>query len=65
MSTTSWQVKQKYNAKTYKRFACDLKIDDFDEIEAFRLKKGLSRSELIKTLYEFYTEKAVENSEEK
>jgi hypothetical protein len=54
MSATSWQVKKKYNDKTYKRFACDLKISDFEEIENFREEQNLSRSQLVKMLYDFY-----------
>jgi predicted DNA-binding ribbon-helix-helix protein len=54
MSTTSWQVKKRYNDKTYKRFSCDLKNADFEEIENFREEKNLSRAQLLKMLYDFY-----------
>lgn len=47
---TSTAVKQRYKDKTYKRWFCDLKNSDFDELEAVRAETGLSRAEFLKKL---------------
>lgn len=51
-TTTSTAVKRKYNDKTYKRFFADIRIEDYDEINAFIQSKGWSKAEFVKTAYE-------------
>lgn len=48
MSKTSTQVKAKYNQKTYKRWFCDLRQEDFDYIES--LRGDMSRAQFLKEL---------------
>lgn len=50
-TTTSTAVKRKYNDKTYKRFFADIRIEDYDEINAFIQSKGWSKAEFIKAAY--------------
>lgn len=45
---TSTEVKRRYNEKTYKRWFADLRIEDFERIEALRGK--MSRAEFLKML---------------
>ena len=47
---TSTAVKRRYNEKTYSRWFCDLKKDEFANIEELRKKEGLSRAEFLKKL---------------
>lgn len=60
MSYTSTAVKRKYNEKTYKRWSADLRIEDFEKIEAMRLEisqfknEDISRAKFLKTLANFY-----------
>ena len=51
-TTTSTAVKRRYNEKTYKRFFADIRIEDYDEIDAYVRSKGWSKAEFIKTAYE-------------
>lgn len=48
MSKTSTEAKRKYNAKTYTRWAVDLRNEDFEKIES--LRGDMSRSEFLKML---------------
>ena len=50
-TTTSTAVKRRYNDKTYKRFFADIRIEDYDEIDAFIQSKGWSKAEFIKSAY--------------
>ena len=52
MSKTSTAAKRKYNAKTYKRWAVDLRNEDFEKIET--LRGELSRSQFLKKLIKLY-----------
>ena len=56
MGHTSTEVKRRYNAKTYTRWAADLRNEDNEMIEALRAELGLSRAQFLKTLVEFYRE---------
>ncbi len=56
MGKTSWQVKQKYNKAHYKRYACDLKIEKFEEIEKLRTELNLTKTQYLEMLFEFYKE---------
>lgn len=52
MSNTSWQVKDRYNKKHYKRIVADLPIE---LVEAFKSKckaEGVSQAEVIKNALE-------------
>lgn len=51
-TTTSTAVKRRYNDKTYKRFFADIRIEDYDEIDAFVQSKGWSKAEFVKKAYE-------------
>lgn len=55
-TTTSTAVKRRYNDKTYKRFFADIRIEDYDEIDAFIQSKGWSKAKFIKTAYELLKE---------
>ena len=44
---TSTAVKRRYNAKHYRRFAADVKIELYDRLEAYRMDEGLSRAEFL------------------
>lgn len=50
-TTTSTAVKRKYNDKTYKRFFADIRIEEYDEIDAFIQSKGWSKAEFVKAAY--------------
>lgn len=52
MGKTSTEVKRRYNAKTYTRWAVDLRNEDFEKIE--ELRGDLSRAQFLKKLIEFY-----------
>lgn len=52
MGKTSSAVKRKYNLKTYKRLAIDLKINEFEEFE--ELRGETSRPEFLRQLIELY-----------
>ena len=52
MGKTSTDSKRKYNAKTYTRWAADLRNEDFQKIEA--LRGDLSRSQFLKKLINAY-----------
>lgn len=49
---TSTASKRKYNDKTYKRFFADIRIEEYDEINAFIQSKGWSKAKFIKAAYE-------------
>lgn len=49
---TSWQVKNRYNEKAYKRFQSQIKPDLFEEIEDYMKLHGLSRSQFLKLAIE-------------
>lgn len=51
-TTTSTAVKRRYNDKTYKRFFADIRIEDYDEIDAFVRSKGWSKAEFVRAAYE-------------
>lgn len=55
-TTTSTAVKRRYNDKTYKRFFADIRIEDYDEIDAFIQSKDWSKAKFIKTAYELLKE---------
>ena len=55
-TTTSTASKRKYNEKTYKRFFADLRIEDYNEIDAFVQSKGWSKAEFIREAYELLKE---------
>ena len=44
---TSTAVKRRYNAKHYRRFAADVKIELYDRLEAYRADEGISRAEFL------------------
>lgn len=50
MSKTSTEVKRRYNAKTYKRWAVDLRNEDYEAIET--LRGEMSRAQFLKMLIE-------------
>ena len=52
MGKTSTEVKRRYNAKTYTRWAVDLRNEDFEKIEA--LRGELSRAQFLKLLISNY-----------
>ncbi len=54
MGKTSTDVKRRYNEKTYKRWFADLRIEDFERIEAAR--GDMSRAEFLKMLFHKYAE---------
>lgn len=58
MSKTSTQVKRRYNDKTYKRWFADLRIEEFEKIEA--LRGDMSRPAFLKMLLDAYTAKPEE-----
>lgn len=51
-TATSTAVKRRYNNKTYKRFFADIRIEDYDEIDAFIQSKGWSKAKFIKSAYD-------------
>ena len=55
MGYTSTEVKRRYNEKTYKRFVADIKIADYERIEAAR--GDMSRAQLLMKMFEAYLEK--------
>lgn len=56
MSTTSTAVKRRYNDKTYTRWFCDLRNEDFERIES--LRGEMSRAAFLKMLVDLaYSEK--------
>ena len=57
MSKTSTEVKHRYNEKTYKRWFADLRLEDFEQIEA--LRGDMSRAQFLKLLLEQYNNHAV------
>lgn len=56
MNKTSWQVKAKYNKKTYKNFSTRLKPDLYNEFEGLRKSKEMSKPEFINDLIKVYKE---------
>lgn len=52
MGKTSSAVKNRYNKKTYKRWAAELKISEFEEIEL--LRKDMSRPMFLRMLIDLY-----------
>ncbi len=52
MGKTSTEVKRRYNAKTYTRWAVGLRNEDFEKIEA--LRGEMSRAQFLKTLIANY-----------
>lgn len=52
MGATSTASKRKYNDKTYKRWAVDLRFEDYDRIEQARGE--LSRAQFLKKLLDLY-----------
>jgi len=50
MSKTSWQVKNKYNAKAYDRVTIVIKKDIMPTVKAHALSKAKNMSEYIKAL---------------
>ena len=54
MSKTSWQVKKRYNDKTYKRVNADLPKDLVDAFKAKCKETGDSQARIIKTAIEEY-----------
>ena len=52
MGKTSTELKRRYNAKTYTRWAVDLRNEDFEKIEA--LRGEMSRAQFLKTLIANY-----------
>lgn len=53
-TTTSTDVKRKYNEKTYSRWYLSLRNEDFEKIETMR--GDMSRAEFLKMLVAFYEE---------
>lgn len=47
-SNTSWQVKAKYNKKTYRRISADLKIELVDAWEEKLKQDGIGKAEFIR-----------------
>lgn len=56
MSKTSTNVKRRYNAKTYTRWAVDLRNEDFEKVET--LRGDLSRSQFLKMLISNYNKES-------
>jgi len=54
MGKTSWQVKARYNAKTYKNLSTRLKPDLYNEFEEIRKSKDISKPEFIRELINIY-----------
>ena len=54
MSKTSWQVKQRYNNKMYKRVNADLPKDLVDAFKTKCKEKGDSQAQIIKVAIEEY-----------
>lgn len=52
MGKTSTAVKRRYNAKTYTRWAVDLRNEDFEKLEA--LRGEMSRAQFLKLLIANY-----------
>lgn len=44
---TSTAVKRRYNAKHYRRFSADVKIELYDRLESYRAGEGISRAEFL------------------
>ena len=59
MGKTSTAAKRRYNDKTYKRWTVDLRIEDFEMIDA--LRGALSRSQFLLKAAEAYKEKYLDN----
>jgi len=58
MSKTSTEVKRRYNDKTYKRWFADIRIEEFERIEAMR--GDMSRSAFLNMLLDAYNGKSEE-----
>lgn len=54
MSSTSWQVKARYNAKHYKRISADLDKELVARFEQKLADDGLSKSEFIRNAIKSY-----------
>ena len=54
MSKTSWQVKQRYNNKMYKRVNADLPKDLVDAFKTKCKETGDSQAQIIKAAIEEY-----------
>jgi len=52
VSKTSTAVKRRYNEKTYKRWFADLRLEEFERIEA--LRGDMSRAQFLKQLLDNY-----------
>lgn len=52
MSNTSWQVKDRYNKKHYKRIVADLPIELVEEFKSKCKAEGVSQAEVIKNALE-------------
>lgn len=57
MSETSWQVKKKYNQKTYGRITADLPKQLVEDFKAKCADEGVSVASVIKSFIEQYLEK--------
>ena len=55
MSKTSTQVKRRYNDNTYKRWFADIRIEEFERIEA--LRGDMSRAAFLKMMLDHYLAK--------
>lgn len=51
-TTTSYAVLHRYKQKTYSTFRADIRKEDFNEIEEWRISHGMSRTEFVKVAYE-------------
>ena len=47
MGKTSWEAKDRYNRKAYKRFVSQIKPDLFERIDKYCKAQGLSRSQFL------------------
>ena len=49
---TSSAVKRRYNAKHYKTFTAEIKLELFDRVEGYREKEAISRAEFLQRALE-------------
>ena len=54
-TTTSTDVKRRYNEKTYTQFRAPLRNEDYAEIDAFIRSRGWSKADFVKKAYELMT----------
>lgn len=61
MAKTSWQVKERYNAKNYKEYRAKIKIDLWEALQTAGTDENASNAALLELMYYCYQDKKGQN----